>query len=284
MTTPNRVLTMIDSSELAVEPIRQTRRSPEARITFLQSKLAELKARAEREVVLVPVKAHRPAVSKAPAPLRGVLSTLSPASATKRHTDSLDAKLQVLIQSFSVDIIALLKQAALEATTGAFSAPMTIAGSTAEDEPPFELVPPSQKRMPMKLRRAEWRRASTLGRPSAEKRGESLSFEHYERMAIERALAECGGDIRAAGARLKLSKSSIYRRIRSLGIRPSTDGTFAVSPDDPLVLTNEPHSLEAYEKAAILRALSHGSGEVIAASQLLRVGKSTLYRDRKSVV
>lgn len=98
-------------------------------------------------------------------------------------------------------------------------------------------------------------------------------------MAIERALAESAGDVLAAGRLLEMTKSSIYRRIKKLGIRtPTRGGAIAISPDDPVVVTGEPLSRDAYERAAILRALGECDGIIIAAAKLLETGKSTLYR------
>ncbi len=261
---------MHDQVESPSTPTRRARRSPEQLIADLQRQVTELKARAERVVVLVP--------RNAPDQARVVPQSPRPSPVAGPLDNSLDAKIHNCIQLFSAELVALIKRAALEATASAFSAHMSIAGSATDNEPPFELVLPSQGLMPTKLRRAAWRRESMLGSPSAEREAEPLKFEHYERMAIERALAECGGNAVAAGRLLQKSKSAIYRRIRVLEIRPSTAGTFAVSPHDPLIGTDAPLSLGAYERAAILRALKQSSRDVTAASKLLKTGKSTLYR------
>ena len=45
--------------------------------------------------------------------------------------------------------------------------------------------------------------------------------------------------------------------------------------------SEEPVSLELYEKKALLRALHETGGDKLAAARLLKVGKSTLYRKLK---
>jgi transcriptional regulator of acetoin/glycerol metabolism len=106
-----------------------------------------------------------------------------------------------------------------------------------------------------------------------------VSFLRYERMAIERALAESAGDRLAAARLLNSSKSAIYRRMKLLGIvSRAHGGTIAVAPDDPVLAAGAPVSFEAYEKAAVVRALGECRGDRLAAAKLLKVGKSTLYR------
>jgi DNA-binding NtrC family response regulator len=46
-----------------------------------------------------------------------------------------------------------------------------------------------------------------------------LSLEAYERAALERALAECNGDVSAAAALLGIGRSTFYRRLGRHGIR-----------------------------------------------------------------
>jgi transcriptional regulator of acetoin/glycerol metabolism len=109
-----------------------------------------------------------------------------------------------------------------------------------------------------------------------------VSLLRYERMAIERALAECGGDRMAAAKLLNSSKSAIYRRMKLLDIMsPAQGGTFAVAPDDPVLAAGEPVSFGAYEKAALVRALDECGGDRLSAAKLVKVGKSTLYRMAK---
>jgi len=94
-----------------------------------------------------------------------------------------------------------------------------------------------------------------------------------------RALAESGGHVFAAGQLLGMTRSAIYRRIRFLGVRGSAlGGTYAVAPDDPVAAGGGALSLEAYERACVQRALDLEDRDVIAASERLGVGKSTLHR------
>ena len=106
-----------------------------------------------------------------------------------------------------------------------------------------------------------------------------LSFDSYERMAIERVLAESDGDPIAAARQLKLGKSTMYLRMGKFGIRTLARGAaIAISDHDPLVGTGESLSRDAYEKAAILRALEECGDDMAVAAKALRVGRSTLYR------
>jgi len=102
---------------------------------------------------------------------------------------------------------------------------------------------------------------------------EPVSLPLYERMAYQRALAECGGDLLAAAKKLRVGKSTIYRRVHALGI-----GLDGLGASDAYVVTAEPVSLDAYERMAIERALRERDGDRLAAAKLLRIGKSTLYR------
>jgi DNA-binding NtrC family response regulator len=51
-----------------------------------------------------------------------------------------------------------------------------------------------------------------------------LSLADYERAAIERALRECGGDAAAAAKRLRLGRSTFYRKLARHGITPARRG------------------------------------------------------------
>jgi DNA-binding NtrC family response regulator len=46
-----------------------------------------------------------------------------------------------------------------------------------------------------------------------------LSLEDAERVFIEKALARHAGDVRAAAIQLGMSRSALYRRLQSYGIR-----------------------------------------------------------------
>jgi transcriptional regulator of acetoin/glycerol metabolism len=47
---------------------------------------------------------------------------------------------------------------------------------------------------------------------------EPVSLGLYERQALLRAIAECEGDKLAAAKKLKLGKSTMYRKLRRYGI------------------------------------------------------------------
>ncbi|MBW2315355.1 MAG: sigma-54-dependent Fis family transcriptional regulator [Deltaproteobacteria bacterium] len=47
-----------------------------------------------------------------------------------------------------------------------------------------------------------------------------LSLDAYERSALERALAECGGDVGLAARRLGLGRSTFYRKLAKHGLEP----------------------------------------------------------------
>jgi transcriptional regulator of acetoin/glycerol metabolism len=47
-----------------------------------------------------------------------------------------------------------------------------------------------------------------------------LSLGAYERLAIERALAETGGDAPEAARRLGLGRSTFYRKLAKHGLQP----------------------------------------------------------------
>ena len=106
-----------------------------------------------------------------------------------------------------------------------------------------------------------------------------VSLLAYERMAIQRAIAESGGNVIAAARLLKASKSTMYRRMHAVGLdRPSLGGAIAVAPDDPVLAAGVPVSFEEHEKAALVRALDQCDGNRLATARLLGVGKSRLYR------
>jgi transcriptional regulator of acetoin/glycerol metabolism len=57
------------------------------------------------------------------------------------------------------------------------------------------------------------------GRQDAAPRLEEMTLEQVERYLIERALAAQGGNVSEAARVLGLSRSALYRRLASLGIR-----------------------------------------------------------------
>jgi DNA-binding NtrC family response regulator len=48
----------------------------------------------------------------------------------------------------------------------------------------------------------------------------ALSLQAYERSALERALAETGGDATAAATRLGIGRSTLYRKLSKHGLQP----------------------------------------------------------------
>jgi DNA-binding NtrC family response regulator len=62
--------------------------------------------------------------------------------------------------------------------------------------------------------------ASRAGLDAAPARTLPLSLEAYERAALERALAESGGDSRAAARRLGIGRSTFYRKLAKHGLEP----------------------------------------------------------------
>jgi transcriptional regulator of acetoin/glycerol metabolism len=173
----------------------------------------------------------------------------------------LDDEIRSRIEAFAVDLAALVKRAAIEEIHAALAG---VAGPAARRGA-------GRRRSPRGTARAGESDGPVVGHD-----GVPLSLEHYERMAIQRALAESGGDIRGAGERLGMSKSTIYRRMMILGI-PRRAGADGADPPE-FVQTDEPVSLDGYERLAIRRALQEADGDRIGAARLLSVGKSTLYR------
>ena len=73
----------------------------------------------------------------------------------------------------------------------------------------------------MWARAAVWRRIAALcdAKPDAGPALEEMTLEQVERYLIERALAVQGGNVSEAARVLGLSRSALYRRLTSLGIR-----------------------------------------------------------------
>jgi transcriptional regulator of acetoin/glycerol metabolism len=74
---------------------------------------------------------------------------------------------------------------------------------------------------------------------------------------------------------LGMTKATIYRRMQMLGI-PRPDSGRPVQ--DGFLVTDEPVSLDGYERLALERAMEQAGGNPSAAAKLLGVGRSTLYR------
>jgi hypothetical protein len=104
-----------------------------------------------------------------------------------------------------------------------------------------------------------------------------ISFERYERMAVEHALAECSSGRSFARRRSCLGFAFPGCRARS---RPwwcvlVNEGSSAhhrvASRKDGGVRLDGPPSLAAYERLALERALAETGGDKFAAARLLRV-------------
>ena len=254
---------------------RRARRTPEQMIADMQAKIAAIKSQAEQPTAAAPqsvpdrnvvrARAATPSVSakQRRANLRTRPTTSNAARPSANEvTNSLQAEIRSCVDSFAEDIVELINRSTLDAVQRAFGEAASSRGDSTDNAPALNWSP-------------------TLALPRAPKPavGNTLSFAAYERMAIERALAECNGHVLEAAVRLGLTKSSIYRRIQVLGIRkPSKGGTFEISAHDPFASSGEPVSLDAYERAALLRAIEQSAGNVLAAGRLLKAGKSTLYR------
>ena len=71
----------------------------------------------------------------------------------------------------------------------------------------------------------------------------------------------------------------MYRRMAAVQVPRGPLGRRGTLPlERAYVVTDEPVSLEGYERLAIRRALDECAGDKAQAARLLRVGKSTLYR------
>jgi two-component system response regulator PilR (NtrC family) len=64
--------------------------------------------------------------------------------------------------------------------------------------------------------------------------GLPLSLDAYERAALERALAEAGGDAARAARRLGLARSTFYRKLARHGLEPSGFRAAVDAPPDPI--------------------------------------------------
>jgi hypothetical protein len=250
---------MPDATETNTARHRRNRRTPEQMIADLQAQIAAVKARAA-----VP----KPAPVPQPRRVRPVVATKRAGSpvATTETPASLDSRIEARVHSFTVDIVALIKRATLEAIRSAVGD----LGGTGMPDTPRELVPEPPPYV-VKPARPPTSRASAVAN------AEPVSFLAYERMAIQRALAESGSNLVAAAKLLGVGKSTMYRRTRAVGIT-AQDEPIAVATDDPVLAAGLPVSFEAYEKAALVRALDECGGNKLAAAWLLGVGKSTLYR------
>ena len=165
---------------------------------------------------------------------------------------ALDAEIRSLIEPLAVELAALVRKAALLAVEEALE-PARRASKRGELIP----VPPRP-------------------RPASGPAKEPLSLDHYERLVLLHALAECKGDALAAADLLRIGKSSMYRKMRDHGI-PRTRGRTVppIRPDDSIP---GPVSLKAYERHAVERALAEAGGSTLKAAKLLHVSKSSMYR------
>jgi DNA-binding NtrC family response regulator len=246
-------------TETNTAPPRRKRRTPDQMIADLRAQIAAVKARAAEPM---------PAPVPRPRRVRPTVAT-NPADspiATTGTTGSLDARIEARVHAFTVDLVALIKRATLEAIQSA----VEDLGGTGMPDKRREVAPEPPPYVMTPARPARLREQAVTG-------AEPVSFLAYERMAIQRALAESNGNLVAAAKLLNAGKSRMYRRMRAVGLTAQHE-PFAVAPDDPVLAAGQPVSLEAYEKAALVRALDECGGSKLDAARLLKVGKSTMYR------
>src|SRR5688572_22408303 len=149
-----------------------------------------------------------------------------------------DTAIQSLVESFTSELARLVTSSVLSEAEQALGGPPAAVrarpASRAETAPGV-LTPVPRQRLPG-----------------------PVSFERYERMAIERALAECSGSAQAAARLLGVGKSTFYRQMKQFGIAP---GTTALTE----AVQNIPLSLDAYERMALEHALKEAGGDKFAA-------------------
>lgn len=221
---------------------RRKRRTPEEMIADLEAEIAAVKQRAASPN-------RRPREAKR-SPRR---RTLAPGI-----EDLLRAAAAELGLPRAIAILNEQRQALRSVGIGATSTPDLV-----PEPAPYEIKPAAPK-----LSRGRPRSSAT-----------DLSLDAYERMAIQRAIAESGGEVAGAVALLKSNKSTIYRRMKLLGIpSPAWNGMVAALPDDPVAAAGTPVSFEAYERAALTRALDAANGSILDAATRLGLSKSSMYR------
>jgi transcriptional regulator of acetoin/glycerol metabolism len=177
----------------------------------------------------------------------------------KRHVD---AEIRSLIEPYVSELAVLIARSVLRSVEQALDPGTGRRRSKVAAPPRDELAPVPRRRLPGPVR-------STV----------PLSLESYERMALQRALAECEGDMLAAAKLLRIGKSTMYRRVHDLGLVASRQGPATeISTSDPLAASGAPVSLKAYERLALERALAEAGGRALGAAKLLRVSKSRMYR------
>jgi DNA-binding NtrC family response regulator len=173
-----------------------------------------------------------------------------------------DAEIRSLIEPYASELAELLRRAVLRSVEQALD-PGTARRRSKVDAPPRGKLTPVPRR----------------GLPGPVRSTAPLSLESYERMAVQRALAECEGNMLAAAKLLRIGKSTMYRRVHDLVLAASRQGrATAVSTADPLAASGAPVSLKAYERLPVERALAEAGGRTLAAAKLLRVSKSRMYR------
>ena len=240
---------MPDTIEMNSTPTRRKRRTPEQMIADLEAKIVAVKQRSATS-------AGRPRMAK---------RRPAPRSASAADTSAVEDLLRAAAAELGLSraIAILEEQRRTLQSIGVLGARPSAARELLPQPRPYVMTParPPAQRV----------RGSAATAP--------VSLLSYERMAVERALAECAGDRRAAAKLLGVGKSTMYRRMQVLAVAsPAQRGSITVAPDDPVLAAGVPVSLHAYEKAALVRALDECGGNKLDAARLLGVGKSTLYR------
>lgn len=177
---------------------------------------------------------------------------------TRMATRELAPAIRTTIENFVRDLQRLLASAVIDAVRG---------GSTMAPPP----APP--RRGPAATRIEPAQAPAPRGAAAASKEAEKVhTFDDYERAALQRALGETGEDRHAAAKLLGASKSTMYRRLKVLGIRSSQ-----VPP--PLDIGRDlPLDLFAYEGRAVARAIEAANGHKQTAAKLIGSTRSSFYR------
>jgi len=181
----------------------------------------------------------------------------------------LDTRIRAVIQAFADDLTYLAKRAAIAAIREALDAARPTPSEPSRRTRAVTLTPePAPYELTLVSSTAATHTAADI----------PLRLDAYERHALVRALDENDGNVQAAADALGLKKSTMYRHLVTHGIpRPQQRLPLRGELGDYLKLDG-PVSLEAYERAALERALRDAGGNLSDAAKLLGVGRNTMYR------